>query len=111
MDAWQQYVTSFSERFRFDKGQCDAARSCLEELQERARAHRDRYSKRIIELERCIAAFTGDPSEQQRIQRDLIELYGPIDSMFAELTQRLEKIPAKDQRERASGPKAIPGGE
>ena len=103
IDSWTRFVRTFIDRYTLDKGQCDAARSCLEELKQRALAHRDRRQAEIAELERRIASQDGAQKEFEEISKKLEELYGPVDRMFEELTRRLDKIPTQAQRAKASG--------
>lgn len=99
LSAWSAYVADFIHRFRLDQGQRDAAHSCLSELTARAGQHRERYRTELAELERRIQAPATSPEIEERITRDIVRLYGPIDDMFAELRARLEHLPTGKQRE------------
>ena len=99
MDAWEKYVANFVARFAFDEGQRDAASSFLHELKTRALDHRDRHHEEIDRMERAIRDSKGTPDELAEIKRQLLTLYGPIDDMFKELKERLDKLPTKAQRE------------
>lgn len=100
LEAWEKYVEGYMDMYGFDDGQQSAARSCLEELTERAIAHRNRYRDRINRLEGRIANHSGSEKELAEIKQHLVELYGPIDTMFNELKKRLQSIPTTEQRAR-----------
>ncbi len=102
LEGWTKYVKDFIRRFDLDQGQQDAAQSCLLELTARANAHRERYAKELLALERSIQSKTTSPQIEADITRDLVRLYGPIDDMFAELRARLDQIPTKRQRKNAA---------
>jgi hypothetical protein len=96
LDAWEAYVIDFCDRLDLDRSQRNAADSIFRELSGRARDHVHRHRDRITSLELRIAAGAGEDDEV--LDRDLVELYGPIDRMFAELVDRLEKLPTNSQR-------------
>lgn len=98
LDAWERYVKDFILTYSLDEGQRDAALSVLSELQTRARAHRDYRRVEIAMLEKEIESFTGDAAKLEEMKKRLTELYGPIDAMFRELKDRIEKVPTAAQR-------------
>jgi hypothetical protein len=99
LTAWEQYVEEFIRIYHLDEGQRTATLSVLAELKERAIAHRDLRRDDIARLEHRIATFTGSEEELGELKKQLTELYGPIDDMFAELKRRIEQIPTAQQRE------------
>ena len=102
LDAWNAFVDEFIRTYALDPGQRTTIASCLSELKQRALAHRDRYHEVIDKLEERIASNAGTPEELADINKRLVELYGPIDDMFAELKGRLDQIPTADQRAAAA---------
>ena len=98
LERWDRFVAQFIDAYALDESQQSTANSLLNELKERAIAHRDRNRDRIVKLEERIAA--GKEGEEEEIKRLLVELYGPIDDMFAELKNRLEALPTSEQRAR-----------
>jgi len=102
LDAWDRYVADVIERFRFNDGQQQTARSILKEMKDRALAHRNRHRDEITQLEENLAA--GNPDDSDAIGRELTRLYGPIDEMFRELSARVELIPTAAQRRAATQP-------
>lgn len=98
LHAWEKYVADFCDRFDLDQSQRNAADSILREMIERAEDHVKTYRVRIAVLEERIATGTGDGAA---FERELQELYGPIDAMFRELVERVEKLPTDGQRHRA----------
>jgi len=101
MTAWEKYVAEFIDLYNLNDAQRTTAISCLEELQQRALAHRDSRREEIARLEERIANNSGTEEELAEIKASLARLYGPIDEMFAELKSRLEVIPTAEQRRNA----------
>jgi hypothetical protein len=104
LSAWDAYVERFIVDHRLDDAQRDAARSCLGELKARAIAHCDRRRDEITRLEDRIRGGASDATELAGIKAKLIELYGPVDEMFAELKERVEQIPTSAQRQPVLSP-------
>ena len=96
--AWTDYVDTLMRTYGFDDGQRDAALSFLSELRQRALTHRDTRREEIVRLEERIARFDGAETELAELKKQLAELYGPIDTMFAELKRRVGAIPTAQQR-------------
>lgn len=96
MGLWDKYVAEFIARYGLDAGQQTTVQSLLTEMKERATAHRDRNSAEILQLEARIQAG-GNAPQQEEVKKKLIELYGPIDEMFAELQRRMQAVPTKEQ--------------
>lgn len=97
LDRWEKYVADFVQMFNLDEGQRTTALSCLSELKERAIAHRDRRHEDIARLEYRIE-HNAAAAPLDNLQKQLSELYGPIDDMFKELRTRLDQIPTARQR-------------
>ncbi len=106
LDRWEIHVKEFIVRFNLDGGQRTAALSCLSELRERAADHRRTRSPQIDRLEERIRANKGSDAELGEIRTQLVDLYGPIDDLFAELCRRLDSIPTEAQRQQAAGKKS-----
>ena len=104
LQAWDRYVAEFIALYRLDEGQCGAALSILDEVKQRAIAHRDGYRTEVQDLERQIAA--SRPENVRAVARELQRLYGPVDQMFRELEERLRRIPTHAQHRAASQPAA-----
>lgn len=102
LQVWDRYVAGFIARHKLDEGQQNAALSILKEIKERALVHRDGHRAEVVQLERKIAA--GKTKDAPTVARELQRLYGPIDEMFRELEERLEKIPTETQRRAATQP-------
>lgn len=95
LQAWARFVEEFCDYYDLDAAQRGAALSILREMQERAMAHHDRRRMELDRLERMIAGeLAAEPDE---IEREIYELYGPIDEMFRELQRRLDPIPTPGQ--------------
>lgn len=106
--AWELYVVDFCERYDLDLSQRKAAASILRELTRRCRDHVFRYRQRIAALE--VRISTGAGEHDEAFERELQELYGPIDRMFQELAARLDKLPTEGQRHRVQGAQDAPDG-
>ena len=106
LSAWAKYVADFCDRFDLDRSQRNTADSFLRELTGRARDHAHRYRERIIAVEEMIR--NRQKADEEKLNRELAELYGPIDRMFRELDERLNKLPTPGQRNRAEQLEATP---
>ena len=99
LHAWEKHVADFCDRFDLDRSQRNAAQSMLREMSARARDHVRLRRDRIAELEGKIKDPAG--VEETELNKELAELYGPLDRMFRELDDRLNKLPTPGQRLRA----------
>ncbi len=106
LHAWDQFVAKFIEGHRLTNAQRATAMSVLNELKARARSHRDANREAIVKLEKLIAA--GAEDDGQKVQDELVRLYGPIDAMFGELEERIMRIPTAAQSKAASQPAEAP---
>jgi hypothetical protein len=97
--AWEKYVIDFCDRFNLDRSQRNAAASILRELLNRARDHVYARRYRIAALEEKIAHGSGEANEA--FEREVAELYGPIDHLYAQLVERIESLPTSGQRRQA----------
>lgn len=95
---WDAYVSKFIRLYGLDDGQRSAVLSCLAELKQRALAHRDRRRTDIAKIEQRIELFLGEDEDLPDLERQLMELYGPIDEMFTELKRRIEQVPTARQQ-------------
>lgn len=96
LNKWDRYLEDFILRFQLDETQRVAARSIRKELGERALAHRDRHMDEIVALERSMRVPGGVTEEE--VAEKLKALYGPIDQLFSEFEQRLDRLPTEAQR-------------
>jgi hypothetical protein len=99
LEAWARYVADFCDSHDLDPSQRSACQSILRELQRRVDAYRASRRAELAELERLIVD-PGD-TDAERVRQRIEELYGPIDAMFRELKQRIERVPTEAQRKRA----------
>lgn len=102
LDAWDQYVARFIETRQLDEAQRAAALSFLDEVKERARAHHDRHRDELFDLEHRIASPQGE--QAANVADELERLYGPIDTLFRELEERLNRLPTQTQQRAATQP-------
>ncbi|HUU82413.1 MAG TPA: hypothetical protein VM243_02810 [Phycisphaerae bacterium] len=102
LSAWDRYVARFAETHQLDEAQRRTAKSVLDEVKERARAHRERHEDELFKLERQIALPKAEQAGD--VVKELERLYGPIDKLFRELEERLNRLPTQTQRRAASQP-------
>ncbi|NOX59092.1 MAG: hypothetical protein GXP29_09575 [Planctomycetes bacterium] len=96
--AWEKYVRNFCDHFELDQSQRNTATSILREMLNRAHGHVYKRRDLIAQLEAKIANPAGvDP---EKIEQDMVELYGPLDRLFRELSARVERLPTRGQRSR-----------
>ncbi len=96
--AWEQYVRNYCDHFELDQSQRNTAMSMLREMLNRAFDHVYKRRDLIAKLEAKIANPEGvDP---EKVEQNMVELYGPLDTMFRELSARIERLPTKNQRSR-----------
>ncbi|MGB0715699.1 MAG: hypothetical protein ACPGXK_07470, partial [Phycisphaerae bacterium] len=97
MTLWERYVADFVKQYTLDEGQRSSAWSVLQELQGRARRYRSLRRNELARLEEVLAtpaAIDRTTDVEDRIR----DLYGPVDEMFTELKNRIERIPTPRQR-------------
>ena len=99
LNKWDRYLEDFILRFQLDETQRVAARSIRKELGERALAHRERHMDEILALERRMKT---PGAKEEEVAEGLKELYGPIDQLFGEFEQRLDRLPTEAQRTTAA---------
>ena len=102
LGRWDKFVDEVIRRHEYDKAQQTAALSFLDEVKQRAVAHRDRRKEDIAQIEYRIRRSTGTEEETASIKAQLIELYGPIDDLFKELQTRVESIATTSQKNLAA---------
>ncbi len=106
LDAWDRYVADFIAAYSLDDAQRTSAESILVELKARAKEIRERNRERLDEIEKALATAEGE--QKQKLTDELVGVYQPIDDIFAELKNRLDKLPTAAQR--AAGGKPPEGG-
>lgn len=94
MLRWDHFLRQFVQRYLLDDTQTQAANSIARECKQRALEHRDRYRARLATLEKNVGDATQYTVEQKA---EFKAMYGPIDTLFAEMKTRLEKIPTTEQ--------------
>jgi hypothetical protein len=92
---WERYVADFCDRYELDRSQRNAADSILREMLSRADDHVRLHRERILAVEQAIES----PLEQDQagVEKELDEVYGPIDAMFRELDERIHRLPTEGQ--------------
>jgi len=107
VDEWARYVDRFAVRYGLDEAQMIKAKSILDELYGRAKAHLIRHQTEYEELDH---RSTGQQDEQWRKARQ--DLDQPVVALFNELVVRLDGLLTGAQRKRveqSSAPAGNPG--
>lgn len=92
--AWAQYTKDFTERHKFDAAQTASARAILGDVEDRAASIRRTQEDARAELE----ALPDAPEKKQRLQA----LDEPLQSLFAELQDRLQRLVTEQQHREAN---------
>ncbi|MFH1747995.1 MAG: hypothetical protein ABIG44_13250 [Planctomycetota bacterium] len=96
-DEWKQYVDNFVRRYKLNDTQQADAHKILRFQQER----RDKYLRRrgsALADARLALKQTDSDRQRTRTQQTLTELERPLDNMFTQLKEKLERIPTRQQR-------------
>jgi hypothetical protein len=101
LNAWEIYVQEFCDKYDLDVSQRNAAESMLKEMILRAQDHVLLHRAEMDDVEFKIANPEG--VKQQDLDKKLADVYGPMDRMFRELDERLNRLPTRGQRQRAEG--------
>jgi len=99
VDAWEDYVAKFAERFGLDDAQKRAAQNILDDVRQRAR----QYARAHIDE---LSTLRSELSAAERKQRPALlesrsELIKPLEDLFGELRSRLAELPTEAQRAQA----------
>jgi len=108
-DDWTAYVESFIQRYKLGEDQQNQARKILRSLLEQRDSYLRRKATEIAELE---AKMRGAKSEDERqvFRKRFDEFNGPVERMFNQLKERLDRIPTRKQRAEAAQPEPEAGG-
>ena len=100
-DEWSAYVDAFIKRYQLDEGQQSAARRILRTLQDQRDQYMRRHKSKLEEVEQHRAAATTDEA-REKVADEARRLQEPIDRMFENLKERLDKLPTRKQRQEAA---------
>lgn len=107
LNAWQAHVANFCDTYQLDRSQRNAAQSILREMLDRADNHVRQNRQRILAVERIIEG--NEQVDQPEVDAELEAVYGPIDAMFAELDERIHRLPTDAQLRRVGLEQAYDG--
>ncbi|HMQ14848.1 MAG TPA: hypothetical protein PKC49_02635 [Phycisphaerae bacterium] len=96
LDPWEAYVVQFIERYRLDRDQSQKAHAILRECTTQRDEYLGRRAGRIRELTDKRPATAGD---RGLVEEELRRLLAPVDRMFEQLKQRLDRLPTRAQRD------------
>jgi len=100
-DEWAQYVESFIKRYQLNEAQQNSARKYMRRYQDL----RDKYVRRrgpSIDAIAAQAKAAKTDNEKQRAAAELARLNRPIDRLFENLKDDLNKLPTRKQRAAAA---------
>lgn len=101
VDEWTKYTDEFIKRYELNDEQSQQARQVLIALQEQ----RDQYLRRTADEMQKVAARLAEPDDEddRRAALEASErLSEPVDRMFQQLKDRLDKLPTRAQRRSAA---------
>jgi hypothetical protein len=106
-DEWTRYVEDFARRYEFTTDQRAQADRLLAQ---RKQARDDYLRRRAEELAAAQARLeaASQPEEKEAVARDIERLGEPVERMFAELKQALDRIPTREQRRKVEAAAAPP---
>ena len=96
-DEWAVYVEGFIKRYQLNADQQDSARRFLKDAQERRDSYLQRNSQRIADARQKSQAAKSEP---ERTKADaVVQKYArPVERMFDQLKERLNRLPTRKQR-------------
>lgn len=95
IDEWDKHVDSVAQKYKFTADQKGRAQAILKDLRDRARQYRKSHASDFERLKRITDGVERSTEEKHLNQ--------PLDELFAELKERLEVLPTREQREAAGG--------
>lgn len=100
-DEWARYVDEFIKRYDLDQGQQGQAQRALARRQE---SRADYLRRKAAELDRTQRLITSaeSPEEKARALDELASLNKPIERIFQQLKDDLDRIPTRKQRSKAA---------
>jgi hypothetical protein len=99
---WDLYVRNFIKKYQLDPAQTETAYSIVKECKERAMQYSEAHRQEINVAEdklRGLRLGSGSPGEVADMEAEYRRLTAPLDQLFTEMKDRLEKIPTTSQRE------------
>jgi hypothetical protein len=99
---WDLYVRNFIKKYQLDPAQTETTYSILKECKDRAMQYSEARRQEIKSAEdklRELRQGGGSPGEIADTEAEYRRLTAPLDQLFNEMKDRLEKIPTTSQRE------------
>lgn len=101
-DEWERYVEGFCARYEFSDGQRSSAMRFLREAQKARDEYRMRRAKQLEAAQEKLKAAKDD-DQKKAAAEDLAKLAKPMERMFQQLKDKLNKLPTTAQRVKAAG--------
>ena len=101
LDRWDLYVRGFINRYNLDAAQTSQAMGILADSKRRATEHWFSRKADIDAANERIKEVLADPSRSDQVpatRRQLDELNKPVETLYVEMQERLNKIPTDIQR-------------
>ncbi len=100
-DEWARYVEDFVKRYALDQGQQGQAQRALARRQESRADYLRRKADELDRTQRLISS-AETPEDKARALDELAALNKPLERIFQQLKDDLEKIPTRKQRSKAA---------
>lgn len=107
LHEWERYVAEFCDRYELDRSQRNAADSILREMLARAEDYVRLNRQRILALERIFEDPAGH--DEASFDKEINEVYGPVDEMFRELDERVHRLPTEGQYRKVQVEEGVDG--
>jgi hypothetical protein len=100
-DPWTRYVDEFVQRYHFNHEQSERAYRALESQLRKRDNYLQRKLPEMDQIEKRLKEATTD-QEREKVQAQLGKLNEPVDRMFQQLKDQLQKLPTRAQRKMAT---------
>jgi len=100
-DPWERYVDEFVQRYHFNDEQKEKAYRLLEVQMRKRDNYLERKLPEMDRIQELIDKAETDP-EREKVQAQLRKLNDPVDRMFQQLKDQLQKLPTRAQRKMAA---------
>ncbi|MFH1747996.1 MAG: hypothetical protein ABIG44_13255 [Planctomycetota bacterium] len=100
-DEWTRYVDNFIRRYQLNQEQKEAAYKYLRYQQEQRDKYLRRSGGKLAEAHEAVKKADSD-QQREKTTRQVNLLERPLERMFTQLKEKLDKIPTRAQRQAAA---------
>lgn len=100
-DEWEKYVDAFVARYNLTPDQQQDAMRLLRAKQKERDEYLTRRTNDLVDLQKRIAA-ADDEDKKKALAAEMDKLNAPVERMFQQLKDRVDRIPSPSQRRRAA---------